>query len=69
MTKMQNDELRKQIGRTQKEIKDTNEKRIRVNYEVDHVYNDLFIKNDTMKLYDKTIEDLSKALEIEKDFH
>lgn len=58
MTKMQNDELRRQIGRAQKEVQEIKEKRVRVNYEVDKVYNDLFIKNDTMKLYDRTIEDL-----------
>ena len=29
----------------------------------------MFIKNDTLKLYDKTIQDLSKALYTEKAFH
>ena len=50
-------------------MKETEEKRVKINYELDKVYNDLFIKNDTMKLYDKTIEDLSNALNVEKNFH
>lgn len=32
------------------------------------MYNDVFVKNDTLKLYDKTLKDMSKALEIEKAF-
>lgn len=55
MTRMQNDELRRQIGRTEDDMKEVNEKRIKVNYDIDNVYNDIFVKNDTLKLYDKTI--------------
>ena len=29
----------------------------------------MFIKNDTLKLYDKTIKDLSRAVEVEKSLH
>lgn len=68
MTRMQNDELRRQIGRAQDQLADTKEKRVRATFEIDQVYNDLFVKNDTMKLYDRTIEDLKKAIDVEKQF-
>ena len=29
----------------------------------------MFIKNDTLKLYDKTINDLTHAVSMEKTFH
>lgn len=32
------------------------------------MYNDIFIKNDTLKLYDKTIHDLKSAVDMEKDY-
>ena len=32
------------------------------------MYNDVFVKNDTLKLYDKTLKDMTRALEIEKAF-
>ena len=66
MTKMQNDELRRKIGKVELEVKETSEKRIKVNYNIDNVYNDLFVYNDTLKLYDKTIVDLSNARDIER---
>lgn len=65
MTRMQNDELRRQIGQTEDNTQELSEKRIKVNYDIDNVYNDIFVKNDTLKLYDKTIEDLTRANEIE----
>lgn len=68
MTRLQNDELRRQIGRAQDELTETKDKRVRTNFEIDKVYNDLFIKNDTMKLYDRTIEDLKKAMDVEKQY-
>lgn len=68
MTRMQNDELRRQIGRTEDDMKEVNEKRIKVNYDIDNVYNDIFVKNDTLKLYDKTISDLQKAVDLEKSY-
>ena len=49
-------------------MKEVNEKRIKVNYDIDNVYNDIFVKNDTLKLYDKTISDLQKAVDLEKSY-
>ena len=49
-------------------MKEILEKRVRVQYEADQVYNDLFVKNDTMKLYDRTIDDIKRALQMEKQY-
>lgn len=65
MTRMQNDELRRQIGRAEDDLKELDEKRIKAQYEIDRVYNDVFVKNDTLKLYDKTLKDMEKAREVE----
>ena len=49
-------------------MKEIQEKRVRVQYEADQVYYDLFVKNDTMKLYDRTIDDIKRALQMEKQY-
>lgn len=63
---MQNGEFRRKIQEIQKDTQDVKEKQIKVKYEIEKVYNEMFIKNDTLKLYDKTIKDLSRAVEVEK---
>ena len=66
---MQNGEFRRKIQEIQKDTHDVKEKQIKVKYEIEKVYNEMFIKNDTLKLYDKTIKDLSRAVEVEKSLH
>ena len=66
MTRLQNDELRRQIGRAEEIHRETIEKRIKVRFEIDKVYNEVFVQTDTMRLYDKTIQDLGKADIVEK---
>lgn len=41
---------------------------MRTKYQIDAVYNELFTKNDSLKLYEKTINDLRKALVTEKAY-
>ena len=66
LTRMQNDELRRQIGRAEELRRETVEKRVKAKFDIDKVYNDVFLQSDTMKLYDKTIQDLGKASAVEK---
>ena len=44
------------------------EKRTKAQFIIDDVYKDLFVKNDTLKLYDKTIKELQKAKDTEEAF-
>lgn len=65
---MQNNEYRCKIAELQNLNHELKEKQIKQEFQIDEVYNDLFVKNDTLKLYDKTLEDLTKALNMEKAF-
>ena len=56
------------IGELQKDNEELKAKQVRNRYQIDAVYNELFIKNDSLKLYQKTISDLRKALVTEKAY-
>ena len=66
--RMQNNELRRMIGELQKDNEETKAKQVRTKYLIDSVYNELFTKNDSLKLYEKTISDLRRALVTEKAY-
>ena len=57
---------RRKIAELQRENQAIVEKQIRTQYVIEGIYDDLFIKNDTLKLFDKTIEDLTSAVEMEQ---
>ena len=65
---MQNNEYRRKIAELQNLNHELKEKQIKQEFLIDEVYNDLFVKNDTLKLYDKTLTDLTRALEVERAF-
>ena len=66
MTKMQNNEYRRKIAELEEQNKELKAKQIKAEFKIEEVSNDLFVKNDTLKLFDKTIEDLTTAIEVEK---
>lgn len=69
MTKLQNNEIRRQIGKVEKSTHEVQQKQIKIKFNIDEVYNDIFVKNDTLKLYDKTIGDLKSAVDMEKVYY
>ena len=66
MLEMQNNEQRRKIFQLQKDNQDIRDKQVTTSYSIDQIYNELFIQNDSMKLYDKTIRDLKRAIKTEK---
>lgn len=50
------------IGELEQDQVEVKNKQTRVQFEIDSTYNELFAQNDCIKLYEKTISDLKKAL-------
>ena len=52
----------------QEDNKEIENKRTKTLYQIDNAYNELFNTNESMKLYEKTIDDLKKAVNTEKAY-
>jgi septal ring factor EnvC (AmiA/AmiB activator) len=65
---MYNDEFRRKITRVEKDTREVAEKRKLAKKELDQTYQQIFTTNETLKLYDKTNDDLEKAINTEKAY-
>ena len=66
MLQMQNREYKRKITAFQKETKEVKQKQISELSEIEQAYFNLFSTNESLKLYDKTITELQKAIQTEK---
>ena len=55
MIRLQNNELRRKIGQLGLDNKEIDHKRIKTGKELDQAYQQLFIQNESLKLFNKTL--------------
>ena len=65
---MENAELQRQMARLEKDNAELTKKRLTTQKETNQAYADLFELNETLKLYDKTNDDLELAIRAERGY-